>query len=190
MYQKILRPPFPQPEECSSGLNVIQKFDISEITSRFHSGTCYDFLIFLPTITEEEILKIQNATTGQSENEIWFKSRKGRKTASKFYQVYTRVNTIQKNGKENTDCTAFLTSAMFYIDINPNIKSLKYGRETEPISIDAYLFSYRKDHQNVVTTKCGLFIDKNKRSSTRRTTGILLFNDVFDLRCASVLLKC
>lgn len=97
-------PTFPQPEECSSsGLNVIQKFDISEITSRFHSGTtCYDFLNFLPKITEEEILKIQNATTGQSENEIWFKLRKGRITVSKFYQVYTRVNTIQKNGKENT----------------------------------------------------------------------------------------
>ena len=95
-------PTLPQPEECSSsGLNVIQTFDISEISSRFHSGaTCYDFLNFFLKVTEEEILQIQNTTTGQSENEIWFKLRKGRITASKFYQVYTRVNTIQKMGRK------------------------------------------------------------------------------------------
>jgi hypothetical protein len=43
---------------------------------------------------------------------------------------------------------------MCYTDI------LKYDLETEPIGIDAYLYSYRKDHQNVVATKSGLFIDK------------------------------
>ena len=54
-------------------------------------------------VTKEEIEKIKVITKQQSESDIWFDQRKGRITASKFHQVFTRMNTLSKN--VDTDLT-------------------------------------------------------------------------------------
>jgi len=52
------------------------------------------------TITQKQIKNVYNATKQQSESQVWIDQRKGRITASKFYQVYTRMNTVQNNKNE------------------------------------------------------------------------------------------
>ena len=54
-------------------------------------------------VTKEEIEKIKVITKQQSESDIWFDQRKGRITASKFHQVFTRMNTLSK--KVDNDLT-------------------------------------------------------------------------------------
>ena len=54
-------------------------------------------------VTEDEIEKIKVITKQQSESDIWFDQRKGWITASKFHQMYTRMNTFSK--KVDADLT-------------------------------------------------------------------------------------
>ncbi|XP_062593889.1 uncharacterized protein LOC134255395 [Saccostrea cucullata] len=144
-------------------LSVIDKFDLSTISKSYGSqNTCYESLNFLPKIDDYEISTIEKFTVGQHENENWHRLRKGRITASKFYQVYTKVNSVLDGRRKDVqvDCSSLTKSIMCYTKINPNIKSLKYGRETEPLAICSYLNTYKKQHVNVSSRKCGLFIDK------------------------------
>ena len=48
-------------------------------------------------LSSDKIRLIYEATKSQSDSEIWFSQRKGRITASKFYHVFTRMNTLNKN---------------------------------------------------------------------------------------------
>ncbi|XP_062566108.1 uncharacterized protein LOC134228463 [Saccostrea cucullata] len=138
-------------------LSVIDKFDLSTISKSYGSqNTCYEFLNFLPKIDDYEISTIEKFTVGQHENENWHRLRKGRITASKFYQVYTKVNSVLDGRRKDVqvDCSSLTKSIMCYTKINPNIKSLKYGRETEPLAICSYLNTYKKQHVNVSSRKC------------------------------------
>lgn len=49
---------------------------------------------------------------------------------------------------------------MGYKTVNPNVKSLKYGREIEPIAKSEFMKMYRKCHDNVSFDECGLFLDE------------------------------
>lgn len=141
---------------------LIESFSMVEIAERFLPQTsCYDFINFLPSITNTDIEILHKATIGQNKNINWHKLHKGRITASKFYQVYTKVNTILKNPENEANVSSLLCYIMGYTTINPNIKSIKYGRETEPVAVDVYMSSYRKNHKDVIFSECGLFLDCN-----------------------------
>lgn len=57
-------------------------------------------------LTNEQINLIYTITKKQSESNIWFNQRKGRITASKFHQVYTRVNSLKTATSDlNLSCT-------------------------------------------------------------------------------------
>ena len=47
-------------------------------------------------LSRKEKDDIETVTVGQSQNEAWQTYRKGRITASNFYQVFTEVETIKK----------------------------------------------------------------------------------------------
>ena len=54
-------------------------------------------------ITKEQINNIYENTKEQSNTQLWHNLRKGRITASKFHNVYTKVNTVIKNSETPTD---------------------------------------------------------------------------------------
>ena len=56
----------------------------------------------LTTASKEDVEKIQQATTGQSESSLWQKARSYHITASKCHNVMTRMTTLQKRPKANT----------------------------------------------------------------------------------------
>ena len=48
------------------------------------------------SFTEKEIQNIQKGTRGQSDSNAWNKHRKGRLTASKHHELFSKINTIYK----------------------------------------------------------------------------------------------
>ena len=49
-------------------------------------------------MTAEKIVEIEQATVRQAENPLWHALRKGRITASSFYKVKTKVESLTKAG--------------------------------------------------------------------------------------------
>jgi len=50
-------------------------------------------------LSKQEIDDIETATVGYSQNEAWQTYKKGRITASNFYRVFTKVETMKKSHK-------------------------------------------------------------------------------------------
>ena len=48
-------------------------------------------------VTHDQISKIEEASRGQSESEVWIKQRKGRITASMCHMICTKVKSIVRN---------------------------------------------------------------------------------------------
>ena len=53
------------------------------------------------TLTEETQTAIERNTRGQADNSLWFELRKGHITASKFHDVYTKVNSVVSNRSQS-----------------------------------------------------------------------------------------
>ncbi|CAC5404734.1 unnamed protein product [Mytilus coruscus] len=129
-------PTGPETVHQSPDMLCISNYTLHYITCEFNSQTsCYDFLNFLLKLLDDEVFFIEKSTVGQHDNCNWFSLRKGRITASKFYQIFTMVNSVKS--KSSVDCNSLIKIVMGYTSVNPNIKALKHGRETEPI---AYFF--------------------------------------------------
>ncbi|KAK3082973.1 hypothetical protein FSP39_010413 [Pinctada imbricata] len=111
-------------------------------------------------ITDAEVESISKITLGQSSNSQWKEIRKGKITASNFYSVHTKVNSCKK--KSACDVKPILCNIMGYTDVNPNIKSLKYGREMEKVAKRNFIKVYRKKHKNVSFDECGIYLDKER----------------------------
>ena len=56
-----------------------------DLTQSFLTNLC---------VNEEVVNQIEKSTRGQSDNPLWFELRKGRLTASKHHDIYTKVNTL------------------------------------------------------------------------------------------------
>ena len=69
-----------------------------------------DDLLEKLTLSKEEMLRIEQATRGQANNLEWKRLRKGRVTASNFYRVYTKVESLRR--KPNTDCSKLVESLL------------------------------------------------------------------------------
>ena len=50
-------------------------------------------------LTAEKIVQIEQATVGQADNALWHAHRKGRITASNFYRLKTKVESLRKDEK-------------------------------------------------------------------------------------------
>lgn len=113
----------------------------------------------LPKLSTDDASSLNHLTSGQFNNENWIKLRDGRMTSSNFYAIYTKVKSCKTD--QNVSVKSLLASVMGYVKPNPNIKSLKYGRETEPLAKKDYLKLISEKHSDVQYSECGIFIDLN-----------------------------
>ena len=95
------------------------------VQENFYSPTlaqCHDYLSHMKLL--QEVAMIEEATRGQSENELWFAIRNGRLTSSKFGEILNR--------QESTDPRKLVRDIMGY---GGHMKSLppqiRWGREKE-----------------------------------------------------------
>ncbi|KAK3104382.1 hypothetical protein FSP39_000663 [Pinctada imbricata] len=110
-------------------------------------------------ISPSSISMINKSTVGQAKNESWHAMRKGRITSSNFYSIHTKVATIKKKTAVTHDVKPLLKNIMGYRKINPNVKSLKYGREMEPVAKSVFLKEFSTKHKNVNSEECGIIVD-------------------------------
>ena len=117
-----------------------------------------DDLLSKMTLTDKDIIEIERSTVGQSSNPFWFKIRKGRITASNFYRVYTKMESIKKD--DSISCDSLLNSL-----INPtplgHLHHIQQGSNLEQYALEK-LQAVLADqgHKNVIIKPCGLFLDK------------------------------
>ena len=126
-------------------------------------GKVESFLESIPKLNSAQVNEIEKATNGQSNNDKWFQYRKGRITASKFYQVYTKVNSIlTKDSGETINVDSLISTIMCYAPLNPGIPALKYGRNMEEEAKRVYDDKMRKMHSGFQFKDCGLFLHATK----------------------------
>lgn len=80
---------------------------------------------------------------------MWHDMRNGRLTSSNFHSIHTKVNSINNKPADLQDVKHIIG----YTKVNLIIKSLKYGREMEPVAKSVYFKEF-----------CAAHIDKNVKS--------------------------
>ncbi|KAK3755143.1 hypothetical protein QZH41_020564 [Actinostola sp. cb2023] len=113
-------------------------------------------------LTEEQIRGIELTTVGQAANPAWHTQRKGRITASNFYKVKTKVETLKTPGN-NANAHKLVDSLLGHSAPPENVPALKYGREMEQVAKNAYIKVFEKNHKNSKHRECGLFIDDHNQ---------------------------
>ena len=71
------------------------------VQNKFNSGASYFRESKIVLLSSDEIDAIEKITVGQADNEAWHQQREGRITASNFYRVFTKVESM-KASKENS----------------------------------------------------------------------------------------
>lgn len=112
-------------------------------------------------LSSDEIDAIEKITVGQADNEAWHQQREGRITASNFYRVFTKVESM-KVSKENS-ADKLVDSLLGKAKPPTNLPALKYGRDMELIAVEEFIKYFKKHHKDVRYRQCGIFIDKNKQ---------------------------
>ena len=118
---------------------------------------------YLFNLSEDQINDIEKITIGQSENEDWYKYRKGRITASNFYRVHTKVQTIRSSGDSGYMSTKNLLEYLQGSEVPESLPALQYGRHMEEVAKQVYFKHFQENHQNATIRDCGLFIHISKQ---------------------------
>ena len=95
------------------------------------------------------MVEIEQAMVGQAENPLWHALRKGRITASNFYKVKTKVESLRK-AETNAVSVKKLVARLIGEHTPPkDLRALKYGIEMEAIAKAFYLEIFKKNHKDV-----------------------------------------
>lgn len=129
--------------------------DSDVLTQAANSGTVQE-LVDKMKLGKDDIVALELGTRGQGDNPKWLKARYGRVTASNFYRVFTKINTLRK--KPNVDMTKLVDSFIRPTDIGHLPQILK-GKLLEPIAVKVLIEQLNETHTNLVYTECGLFVD-------------------------------
>ncbi|XP_033758099.1 uncharacterized protein LOC117340448 [Pecten maximus] len=116
-------------------------------TQQFQGGED-QFINSIPKVSPSDIHTIEEETRGQSTNDDWKALRKGRITSSNFHSVHTKMKTLQRDptADVNSLCNTLLGNTKMPLD---HVRSIKHGRETEPLAKKDFVKSFSLQHQNI-----------------------------------------
>jgi hypothetical protein len=135
-------------------------------------------------LNDNDLMLIERHTIGQSENPLWVKLRKGRLTASNFYRVFTKVESMKRN--PSVTCDALLDS-LFNPSPLSHIEHIVKGKNSEQLALEK-LSDYlaEKGHSDIRISSCGLYIDKQHQYLGASPDGLLhccCGDAVIELKC-------
>ena len=107
-------------------------------------------------LSQEQIDDIEKSTRGQADNPKWHLARKGRLTASNFYRIHTRMETLKSN--PGTDLSKLVKSILNPDDIS-NLPAIQHGKKMEPQAVSFLMQLLKRSHTNVKFQECGLYVD-------------------------------
>ena len=85
-------------------------------------------------LSSDEIDAIAKIAVGQADNEAWHQQREGRITASNFYRVFTKVESMKVNEENSAD--KLVDSLLGKAKPSTNLPALKYGRDMQSIAVE------------------------------------------------------
>ena len=149
--------------EANEELNAINIPTLVELADKFvKTQDSVNISKFSESIvfTKHQLDTIKLKTVNQSQSECWFNHRIGRITASKFYRVYTRSNTLQKINEEDElrDASQAVVSDIMGYKPRVNTFATKHGLSLEPHAKRKYITISKQKHKNLKTSESGLAI--------------------------------
>ena len=106
------------------------------------------------TVTSEEADFLQKTTITQSSCLTWHEYRKGRVTASHFYDVCRHIDSNSQIYPKS-----IINRIMQYSSNTDHVPALKWGRENEDRARNAYTTIMKSKHQDFNVRPCGLVVD-------------------------------
>ena len=88
-------------------------------------------------LSSDEIDAIEKITVGQADNEAWYQQREGKITASNFYRVLTKVESMKVSGENGVN--KLVDSLLGKATPPINVPALNYGRDMEPIAVEEFI---------------------------------------------------
>ena len=106
-------------------------------------------------VTQDECHFLEKSTVGQSKCLTWYEHRKGRITASHFYNVSRHIAT-----NSTTFPRSVVDSIMQYSNQSiDHVPAIRWGIENEGIAREAYTTKMQLEHRGVRVRCCGLTIN-------------------------------
>ena len=105
-----------------------------------------------------QIKNLQVATSKQAQTEEWNEHRVGRITASNFYRVCTRVETLKLKPSDNVDS---LKNLLLGKSNFPTTKAMKHGIALEPHAKKKNVSEVKRKHKGFTWNNIGLVIFKS-----------------------------
>ena len=134
--------------------------DYTDIIALASNSTSTEHLLSKLSLSAEDIAELERQTVGQSKNSLWSRMRKGRITASNFYRVHTKMETLKR--ESSTDCAALIKTL-----IDPpslaHIAHIRHGIVSESDAIVAVCNTLSKKHKNLEIKECGLYLHAEKQ---------------------------
>jgi hypothetical protein len=148
-------------QESTATIAAAQKVDeLSkkvDVMKHCQSSQSIEQLMQKMYLTTEEIHDVQCHTMDQNKSALWKAARKGRITASNFYRVHTKVNTMKK--KPDTEFIGLVNNLVDPPSLG-HLDHIKHGIESEEKAIDQVVTLLSDaGHEKVQVHSCGLFID-------------------------------
>ena len=103
---------------------------------------------------------MRQVTRSQSNNSMWYLSRKHAITASIAHAVNTRFISLQKSAAP-IDLTNIFKNIANEESINADLPALKYGRNMEAEAINAIEETFKEMYQNANVQQCSLFLTRD-----------------------------
>lgn len=145
-------------EECESTSHMSSELCLVLYAKRFRCAN--DFV--MPIYSDLVLNDIEEQTRGQSSNPLWFSLRKGRISASIAHNVFTRAKKIA-SGKV-CDATSIINLIIEGRNVNGDLPSLRYGRETEIEAVGTYYIVNNLDHETYQLSSVGYLLTRNTHS--------------------------
>ena len=111
-------------------------------------------------------------TMGQSRNPKWVEARKGRLTASRFYDICHTRNKTKMRHKLKTS----------HMEDKSGVPAIQFGVDMEPYVFDR-LKDYFQEVEHQTLRECGLFIHPTLSFLAASPDGLIGTNTVLEIKC-------
>jgi predicted phage-related endonuclease len=146
-----------QSEDHDEARDTNEVYDLMAAAGRCHSVP--DFLSTLTASADQRAL-LEQETRDQATCSLWHTARAGRLTASNFYRVFTKVNSLKKN--PHADLDKLISSILSPPDLS-SLTHINHGKQLEEDAIKEALIRLSTEHDNIKGQRCGLFIHPEKQ---------------------------
>ena len=138
--------------------------------------------------SEKEVATVEKLTRDQSNSAEWMEHRKGRLTASKHYEYYTKINTVLKCRTVARPKTTNLVASLLFRDQNlEHIEAIKWGISKEKDPLKQFYAEEATKHVDFKLESCGLFLDKDRAYIGASPDSIMLCKchgkSVIEIKC-------